>query len=45
MVAPVVEAFLGWMGAEGMLENASALAQAVQGWAQEIVAAGMDPRN
>ena len=44
-VAPVVEAFLEWMGSEGILENASALAQSVRGWAEEIVAAGMDPEK
>jgi hypothetical protein len=45
MVTPVVEAFLGWMGSEDLLENAAALAQAVRGWAPEIVAAAMNPEN
>ena len=44
-VAPVVETFLEWMGSESLLENASALAQAVHGWAEEIVAAGMNPEK
>jgi hypothetical protein len=44
-VTPVVEAFLEWTASEGVLENASALAQAVHGWAEEIVAAAMDPRK
>jgi len=44
-VAPVVEAFLGWMASEGTLANASALAQVVQGWTEQIVAAAMDPEN
>ena len=44
-VAPVVEAFLEWMASEGILENASALARTVHGWAEEIVAAATDPGN
>ncbi len=44
-VAPIVEAFLEWMGSEGALADASALAQAVHGWSEEIVATAMDPDN
>ena len=44
-VAPIVEAFLGWMGSEGTLANASAFAQAVHGWSEEIVATAMDSKN
>jgi hypothetical protein len=44
-VAPVVEVFLEWMGSEGILENASTLARTVYDWAEEIVAAAMDPEK
>jgi hypothetical protein len=44
-VAPVTEAFLGWMGSEDLLPNASELIRAVHGWAEEIVTGAMDPRH
>jgi hypothetical protein len=44
-VGPVVEVFLEWMVFEGILAFASALAQAAHSWAEEIVAAAMDPEN
>ena len=44
-VAPVVQAFLRWLGAEGILPPAEMLAEAVGEWHEEIVAAGADRRN
>jgi len=44
-VGPVTEAFLSWLGSEGLLEDADALATTVHGWSEQIATAGMDPRN
>jgi hypothetical protein len=44
-VPPVVAAFLSWMASEGTLPDGASLAQIVTGWADEIVAAAMDPAN
>jgi hypothetical protein len=42
-VAPVTEAFLGWMASEGLLADAQPLMEAVRRWADEIVETAMDP--
>jgi len=44
-IGPVTEAFLSWLGSEGLLENTDALAVTVHGWSEEIVTAGMNPEN
>jgi hypothetical protein len=44
-VPPVTETFLGWMGSEGLLSDASALVRTVHGWAEDIVTAAMDPKH
>ncbi len=44
-IAPIMEAFLVWLGSEGALDNAQALAAAVHSWSDEIVSAGMNPNN
>ncbi len=41
----VVEAFLRWMASEGILPDGESLADAVHGWADDIVAAAMNPKN
>ncbi len=45
MVAPVTEAFVYWLGTQGRLDDADALARMVHGLSEQIVAAGLDPRN
>jgi len=42
-VAPVTAAFLKWLESEGILDNTANLAATVRGWADAIVANGMDP--
>jgi hypothetical protein len=44
-VPPVVETFLRWMASEGILPEGQSLAQRVRGWANDIAAEAMDPRN
>jgi len=44
-VAPVVAAFVRWLGSQGKLANAARLAAAVESWHRRIVANAMDPRN
>ncbi len=44
-VAPVTEAFLVWLGSEGLLDDAQRLATAVHQWSEEIVSAGTNPDN
>ncbi len=44
-VIPITEALLYWLRFEGLLPEADALAQAIHGWADEIVTTGMDRRN
>jgi hypothetical protein len=44
-VPPVVETFLRWLAAEGILPDGESLAQTVRSWSDEIVAAAMDPEN
>jgi uncharacterized protein YchJ len=43
-VAPVTESFLRWLESEGILGDTSSLVETVRGWADTIVANGMDPR-
>ena len=42
-VAPVTEAFLKWMGSEGILADTADLVETVHNWADKIVDNGMDP--
>ncbi len=42
LVGSVVEAFLHWLGTQGILKDPTALENAVHGWRGEIVARGMD---
>lgn len=44
-IAPILEAFLLWLGSEGALDRAQELAAAVHGWSDEIVSFGMNPEN
>jgi len=44
-VPPVIEIFLRWVASEGILPDGQSLAEAVRGWADEIVAAAMDSGN
>jgi hypothetical protein len=44
-ITPVTEAFLYWLGSQGLLENADALAAMVRGLNEQIVAAGLDRKN
>jgi hypothetical protein len=44
-VPPVVGAFLQWLAPEGILPEGESLAEAVRGWADDIVAAAMTPEN
>ncbi len=44
-VIPITEALLYWLRFEGLLPEADALAQTIHGWTDQVVAAGMDPRN
>ena len=43
-VAPVTEVFLRWLESEGILANTSILVETVRGWADTIVANGMNPQ-
>ncbi len=43
-VAPVTESFLRWLESEGILANTSGLVETVRGWADTIVANGMNPQ-
>jgi hypothetical protein len=44
-IVPITEAFLYWLGSEGMLADADRLVAAVRTWSDEIVARGMDRKN
>ncbi len=44
-VAPVTEAFLVWLGSEGLLDDAPRLAATVHQWSEEIVSVGANPDN
>ena len=44
-IAPIAEAFLYWLGMEGLLTDADALAMMVHDWSDQIVAAGTDRKN
>ena len=44
-IAPVTEAFLYWLGSQGLLDDADALAAMIHGLSDQIVAAGMDSEN
>jgi len=43
-VAPVTESFLRWLESEGILGDTSFLVETVRGWADTIVAKGMNPQ-
>ncbi len=43
-VAPVTEVFLRWLESEGILGDTSSLVETVRGWADTIVANGMNPQ-
>jgi len=43
-VAPVTESFLRWLESEGILGDTSLLVETVRGWADTIVANGMNPQ-
>ena len=43
-IAPVTEVFLRWLESEGILANTSSLVETVRGWADTIVANGMNPQ-
>lgn len=43
-VAPVTESFLRWLESEGVLGDISSLVETVRGWADIIVANGMNPQ-
>ncbi|MFB0553790.1 MAG: YecA family protein [Phycisphaerae bacterium] len=44
-VAPVTESFLRWLESEGILGDTSFLVETIRGWADTIVANGMNPQN
>jgi hypothetical protein len=44
-IVPITEAFLYWLRSEGVLPDADELAAAVRQWSDQIIAAGMDPKN
>jgi len=44
-IGPVTEAFLSWLGSEGLLADTDALGATVHGWGDEIVRAGMNREN
>ncbi|MBN1508242.1 MAG: SEC-C domain-containing protein [Sedimentisphaerales bacterium] len=44
-IVPIAEAFLYWLGMEGLLTDANTLAMTVHDWSDQIVAAGMDRKN
>lgn len=44
-IGPVTEAFLVWLGFEGMMADARTLAATVHHWNEEIVTAGLDPEK
>jgi uncharacterized protein YchJ len=43
-VAPVTESFLRWLESEGILGDTSFLVETIRGWADTIVANGMNPQ-
>jgi len=43
-VAPVTEVFLRWLESEGIMANTFSLVETVRGWADTIVANGMNPK-
>lgn len=43
-VAPVTEVFLRWLESEGILANTFSLVETIRGWADTIVANGMNPQ-
>ncbi len=43
-VAPITEVFLRWLESEGILANTFSLVETVRGWADTIVANGMNPQ-
>ena len=43
-VAPVTEVFLRWLESEGILADTFSLVETVRGWAETIVAKGMNPQ-
>ncbi len=43
-VAPVTEVFMRWLESEGILANTSGLVETIRGWADTIVANGMNPQ-
>lgn len=43
-VAPVTEVFLRWLESEGILADTSGLVETIRGWADTIVANGMNPQ-
>ncbi|MCX5645116.1 MAG: SEC-C domain-containing protein [Phycisphaerae bacterium] len=44
-IVPITEAFLYWLGSEGTLADADELGATVHQWSDQIIAAGMDPKN
>ena len=44
-IVPITEAMLYWLQFDGLMEDADGLAQAIHGWGEEVVAAGLDPRK
>ncbi len=44
-IVPVTEAFLYWLGFEGMLSDAKALAGSIRAWSDQIIAAGMNRQD
>ena len=44
-VAPAAQAFLKWLGSEGILRNGASLAEKVGAWRDQIVANSMDRRH
>ncbi|MCU0914132.1 MAG: SEC-C domain-containing protein [Planctomycetes bacterium] len=44
-IIPITEAFLYWLGSEGLLADAQELAAAVRSWSDQLVAAGLDRKN
>ncbi len=43
-VVPVTEVFLRWLESEGILADTSSLVETIRGWADTIVANGMNPQ-
>jgi hypothetical protein len=44
-IVPIAEALLHWLQFEGVLDEGDALARIVRNWGDQIVVAGMDPRQ